>query len=130
MTTTPRLSIGLPVYNGALLLSEAIESLLTQTFTDFEIVISDNASTDATEEIARRFADQDKRIRYYRNETNIGLAPNFNRVFALANNPAYFKWAAHDDLYKPTFLQRCVEVLDSEPDVVLSYTIVDVIDYH
>jgi glycosyltransferase involved in cell wall biosynthesis len=125
---SPRLSIGVPVYNGGSLLSEMLDSLVTQTFTDFEIVISDNASTDDTSEIARRFADGDKRIRYHRNEINLGAAPNFNRVFELANNTVYFKWAAHDDLYKPTYLERCVEVLDKEPDVALSYTIVDVID--
>jgi glycosyltransferase involved in cell wall biosynthesis len=128
MMTTSRVSIGVPVYNGGSLLSEMLESLVTQTFTDFEIVISDNASTDDTSETARRFAERDRRVRYYRNDTNIGAAPNFNRVFELANNPVYFKWAAHDDLYKPTYLERCVEVLDEEPDVVVSYTIVDVID--
>ena len=105
-----------------------LQSLLTQTFTDFEIVIADNASTDETSDVARWFAGQDKRVRFYRNETNIGAAPNFNRVFELANNPVYFKWAAHDDLYKPTFLERCVEVLDREASVVLAYTMVDVID--
>jgi glycosyltransferase involved in cell wall biosynthesis len=128
MTTSPRLSIGIPVYNGGSLFAEMLESLVTQTFTDFEIVISDNASTDDTSTIARRFAGRDGRIRYYRNETNIGAAPNFNRVFELANSPVYFKWAAHDDLYKPTFLERCVEVLDREAHVVLAYTMVDVID--
>ena len=128
MTTSPRVCIGVPVYNGGSLLPEMLESLRTQTFTDFEIVISDNASTDDTSETARRFAEEDRRVRYYRNDTNIGAAPNFNRVFELANDPLYFKWAAHDDLYKPTYLARCVEVLDTKPDVVLSYTIVDVID--
>jgi glycosyltransferase involved in cell wall biosynthesis len=128
MTISPRVSIGVPVYNGGSLLSEMLESLVTQTFTDFEIVISDNASTDDTGETARRFADGDRRVRYHRNDTNIGAGPNFNRVFELANNRGYFKWAACDDLYKPTYLERCIEVLDREPDVVLSYTIVDVID--
>jgi len=128
MMASPRLCIGIPVYNGGSLLFEMLESLVTQTFTDFEIVISDNASTDDTSEIVRRFANVDKRIRYHRNEINIGAAPNFNKVFELAGNPTYFKWAACDDLYKPTYLERCVDVLDKEPGVVLSYTIVDVID--
>jgi glycosyltransferase involved in cell wall biosynthesis len=128
MTRSPRVSIGVPVYNGGSLLSEMLESLITQTFTDFEIVISDNASTDDTNETVRRCAAGDRRVRYYRNDINIGAAPNFNRVFELATNPTYFKWAAHDDLYKPTYLEKCVDVLDKEPDVVLSYTIVDVID--
>jgi glycosyltransferase involved in cell wall biosynthesis len=112
MTTAPRVSIGVPVHNGGPLFAEMLQSLVTQTFTDFEIVISDNASTDDTSSIARRFAGRDERVRYYRNETNIGAAPNFNRVFELANSRIYFKWAAHDDLYKLTFLERCVEVLD------------------
>ena len=128
ITTAPRVSIGVPVHNGGPLFAEMLQSLVTQTFTDFEIVISDNASTDDTSAIARRFADRDERVRYYRNETDIGAASNFNRVFELANSLIYFKWAAHDDLYKPTFLERCVEVLDREPHVVLAYTMVDVID--
>src|SRR6266540_4481315 len=115
MTTSPRLTIGVPVYNGGSLLSEMLQSLVRQTFTDFEMVISDNASTDDTSEIARRFADGDRRVRYHRNDTNIGAAPNFNRVFQLANNRGYFKWAGHDDLYKPTYLERCIDVPDREP---------------
>src|SRR3954470_1068595 len=93
----PRVSIGLPVYNGQRFLAPAVSSLLAQTFADFELVICDNASTDDTEAICRRFAERDPRVRYHRNEQNVGAAPNFNRALALSTGQ-YFKWAAHDDL--------------------------------
>ncbi len=115
--SAPRVSIGLPVYNGERYLAESLESLLAQTFTDFELIISDNASTDRTEEICRAYAARDPRIRYYREEANHGMAWNFNRVFALARGE-YFKWAAYDDLHAPTFLARCVEALDQDPDIL------------
>ena len=113
----PRVSIGMPVYNAENYLGEAIESLLAQTFQDFELIISDNASTDRTEAICREYAARDPRIRYERQAENQGAARNFNHVFERARGP-YFKWAAHDDLHSPTFLARCVEVLDRSPDVV------------
>lgn len=116
----PRVSIGLPVYNAEEYLSAALESLLTQTFRDFEIIICDNASTDGTEAICQRFASRDRRIRYCRNPYNIGAAANFNRTFKLSSGE-YFKWAAHDDLCAPEFLARCVEVLDRDPGVVIAY---------
>ncbi|WP_341527606.1 glycosyltransferase family 2 protein [Nostoc sp. UHCC 0302] len=117
----PRVSIGLPVYNGEKFVKEAIDSLLAQSFENFELIISDNASTDKTEEICRTYAEQDKRIRYYRNEKNIGCAPNFNRVFELSSGE-YFKWAAYDDLHAPDFLTKCVEVLDKDPSVILCHS--------
>ncbi|MDJ0617439.1 MAG: glycosyltransferase family 2 protein [Calothrix sp. MO_192.B10] len=123
----PRVSIGLPVYNGARFLRTAIEAILQQTFVDFELIISDNASNDATEEICREYAAKDRRIRYYRNKQNIGASPNFNRVFGLARGE-YFKWAAHDDVCAPELLERCVAVLDKSPDVVLCHSIAKVID--
>jgi glycosyltransferase involved in cell wall biosynthesis len=115
----PRVSIGLPVYNGQNYLQGALDSILAQTYTDFELVISDNASTDATREICQHYATRDTRIRYYRNERNVGLAPNFNRVFELSTGD-YFKWAAHDDLLAPEFLGKCVDALDRNPDAALS----------
>jgi glycosyltransferase involved in cell wall biosynthesis len=117
----PRVSIGLPVYNGQKYLSESIASLLSQSFEDFELIISDNASTDRTGEICRSFAEKDKRIRYYRNEVNLGAAPNYNRVAGLAQG-TYFKWASHDDIHAPEHLARCVAMLDTAPaSVVLCY---------
>ncbi len=117
----PRVSIGLPVYNGENYLREALDSILAQTFEDFELIISDNASTDRTEEICKEYAAKDRRIRYYRNEQNLGAAPNYNRVFELSRGE-YFKWAAHDDVCAPEYLKRCVEVLDQDSSVVLCYT--------
>ncbi|MFP3867794.1 MAG: glycosyltransferase family 2 protein [Desulfobacteraceae bacterium] len=123
----PRVSIGLPVYNGARWLKEALDSFLAQTFEDFELIISDNASTDKTPEICRAYAARDARIRYYRNEKNLGAAENYNRVFHLSTGE-YFKWAADDDWCAPNCLEQCVEVLDSKPEVVLCYTKTTVID--
>lgn len=114
----PRVGIGLPVYNGEKYLVQAIESILAQTYTDFELIISDNASSDRTKEICQAYAADDQRIRYYRNERNLGAAPNFNRVFELSSSE-YFKWAAYDDIIAPEFLSRCVEALDENPIVVL-----------
>lgn len=125
--TQPRLSIGLPVYNGERFLEAAIDSLLAQSFTDFELIISDNASTDKTEEICRAYAAQDQRIRYYRNQNNIGCACNFNRVFELSTGE-YFKWAAYDDLHAPDFIIKCIEVLDRDPSIVLCHSHVYFID--
>jgi glycosyltransferase involved in cell wall biosynthesis len=128
MTRSVYVSIGLPVYNGEDYLEAAIASLLAQTFTDFELIISDNASSDRTAEICEQFAAQDERIHYSRNAENLGAAENFNRVVHLARGE-YFKWAAHDDLCEPTFLERCVEVLDADPTVVLCSTGVGCIDW-
>jgi len=114
---SPKVSIGLPVYNGAAYLRAALDSLLAQTFTDFELVISDNASTDETEAICREYAADDARIRYERSPENVGCIGNFNRSFELCRGE-YFKWAACDDLCAPTFLERLVEVLDTRPDVL------------
>jgi glycosyltransferase involved in cell wall biosynthesis/O-antigen/teichoic acid export membrane protein len=117
----PRLSIGLPVHNGDQYLPKAIEALLAQSFADFELIISDNASTDGTEEICRRYLALDGRIRCYRQPVNIGAAANHNFVVEQARGE-YFKWASHDDLYGRDLLLRCVEVLDANPAVVLSHT--------
>ena len=116
----PRVTIGLPVYNGERFVAEAIESVLAQTYPDWELVITDNASTDATEAICRSFAAADERIRYYRNTTNVGLARNFNRAFHLSQSP-YFKWLAHDDVCLPEFIQRAVETLDAHPGASVVY---------
>jgi glycosyltransferase involved in cell wall biosynthesis len=123
----PRVSIGLPVYNGENFLTETLNSILSQTYEDFEVVICDNASTDRTEEICMSFAQRDPRIRYYRNDVNLGASKNFNLTFSLARGE-YFKWSAHDDLCAPEFLARCVEVLDSDPSIILCYTKVATID--
>ncbi|MBE0599274.1 MAG: glycosyltransferase family 2 protein [Desulfuromonadales bacterium] len=123
----PRVTIGLPVFNGAKYLEEALDSLCRQTYGDFELIISDNASTDPTREICQDFAAGDPRIRYFRNEHNLGAAGNYNRVFTLARGEL-FKWAAHDDLCAPTLLERCLEALEANPEAVLAYPQTVIID--
>lgn len=125
----PHVSIGLPVYNGEKYVVEALDSLLAQTYEDFEIVISDNASTDRTVEICRDFEARDPRIRYCRNEWNLGAAANFNRSFELSKAPL-FHGSSHDDLYAPGFLEANVDALKGDPDAVLSYAAVRVVGDH
>jgi glycosyltransferase involved in cell wall biosynthesis len=116
----PRLTVGLPVYNGERFLAASVEALLAQTFTDFELIISDNASTDRTREIAERYAAADPRVVYVRQPGNRGSAYNHNDVIRRARGEL-FKWASHDDLYHPQLLERCVELLDERPDVVVAH---------
>ncbi|HEV3381267.1 MAG TPA: glycosyltransferase family 2 protein [Trebonia sp.] len=121
MSGTPRLSIGLPVYNGEKYVAESIDALLGQSYTNFELIISDNASTDATGDICRRYAKEDSRVRYFRQPQNIGLAPNHNFVVVTATGEL-FKWAANDDLYATDLVERCVAALDENPGVVLAHS--------
>ncbi len=116
----PKLTIGMPVFNAEKYLEKTLDGLLIQTFDDFEIILSDNGSTDNTQAICERYVELDKRIRYHRSARNRGAAWNFNHTFRLARGK-YFKWTAHDDLHKPEFLQRCVAVLDQDPEVVLCF---------
>jgi glycosyltransferase involved in cell wall biosynthesis len=122
-------TIGLPVYNGENYLAEAIDSILGQTYTDFELIISDNASTDSTEEICRKYADQDERIRYFRHDRNRGASPNYNFTVEKARGE-YFKWAAHDDVLHPRFLEEAVRALDSDPGLSLAYSNTRTINEH
>lgn len=123
----PLVSIGLPVYNGENYICEAIDSILNQTFANFEIIISDNASSDRTEAICQEYAARDSRISYYRQEKNLGAAPNYNFVFQLAQGK-YFKWLAHDDVCAPEFLEKSVAILESDHSVVLCYSRIRIID--
>jgi glycosyltransferase involved in cell wall biosynthesis len=116
MPNTPKVSIGMPVYNGEPFIREAIDSLLAQTFTDFELIISDNASTDGTEAICREYAAKDARIRYVRQAENRGPTANFQFVLDEAVGE-YFMWAAADDLQKPTFVEKLVNLLDQHKDL-------------
>jgi glycosyltransferase involved in cell wall biosynthesis len=117
--TMKKVGIGLPVYNGANYLAATIDSILAQSYSDFDLLISDNASTDGTEEICRAYAKRDPRIRYTRQPRNLGAAANFNVLVQMSECP-YFKWAAHDDLLAPGFLAACVEVLDGDSMVVVA----------
>lgn len=127
MTGAPRLTIGLPVYNGQNYLAESLDSLLGQSYEDFELLISDNASTDGTADICRRYEQQDSRIRYIRLPRNIGLAPNHNMLVKQARGEL-FKWASHDDLYARELLEQCIAGLDEDPRVVLAHSWTAMID--
>ena len=108
----PRVSIGLPVYNAERFLEQALDGILAQTYTNFELVICDNASTDGTQAICQRYAALDPRIKYHRNPQNIGVSRNFNRAFELSCGEYFRKWCCHDDIPAPTFLEKCVAVSD------------------
>jgi glycosyltransferase involved in cell wall biosynthesis len=114
-----KVTIGLPVFNGENYVSHAIEGVLAQSFGDFELIVSDNASEDATEEICRALARKDRRIRYVRQPRNVGAASNHNLLFACGDGP-YFKWASHDDVLDPRFLEVTVAALDARPEAVLA----------
>jgi glycosyltransferase involved in cell wall biosynthesis len=118
----------MPVFNGERYLPRANESLLAQDFTDFELIICDNASSDSTPAICRDYADRDPRVRVHRNRENIGAIPNHNRVFGLATGE-FFKWAACDDEHVPEMLGKCVSTIRSAPSsVVLVYPQAELID--
>lgn len=123
----PGVSIGLPVYNGEDYLAAALDSILSQTYEDFELIICDNDSTDNTEAICQGYAEQDERIRYHRNKKNLGAARNYNRTLEMARAP-YFRWACHDDKLHPRCIEACIDVLNRHPEVVLAYPQTQMID--
>jgi len=127
MSTPPLLSIGLFLYNGEKFLAGAIESILNQTFKNFELIISDNCSTDRSGEICRHYADRDERIRYYRNDRNLGAGWNLRRVYELATGK-YFKQAAHDDMIQQDYLRLCIDALEADDSLVLAHSLTRVID--
>lgn len=116
----PLVAVGLPVYNGEEFLGAAIESILAQTLPDFEIIISDNASSDRTEAICQEYVSRDSRVSYHRASKNHGIVWNYNEVFRLSSHE-FFMWFSHDDILAPTYLERCVEVLRKDPSVVLCF---------
>ena len=134
----PRLTLGLPVYNGERYLAASLDALLAQTFTDFELIISDNGSTDGTGAIARRYESIDPRVRYVHHPRNLGSSFNHNFVIEQARGE-FFKWVSDDDLYAPDLLQRCIDALDARPEIVLAHawtafiddegSITDTVDY-
>ena len=111
----------MPVYNGADYLAQSLDSLLGQTYVDFELILSSNASTDGTDDICRAYAAQDSRIRFFRQSTNIGAVPNHYFVFEQAIGEL-FKWASGDDLYARDLLARCIERLDEHPEAILAHS--------
>jgi glycosyltransferase involved in cell wall biosynthesis len=115
-----KVSIGMPVYNGDKYIGIAIDSVLKQNYSDFELIICDNNSTDDTQKICMKYLNLDSRIKYYRNSKNLGAGRNYNKVFELSNGE-YFAWLAHDDFIAPEYIKKCVDVMDSDPNVVLCY---------
>src|SRR5581483_5806722 len=122
-----RVSLAMPVYNGERYIEETLRSLLAQDFKDFELIITDNASSDRTEEICRQFAAREPRIRYVRNERNLGAAANYNLGLSLATGE-YFKWCAHDDLLSPNCIGALVSALDRTSGAVLAFPKTECID--
>ena len=117
MASRPRVSIGVAIYNEAKFLRSTLDSVLAQDFTDFELIISDNASTDGTQEISLEYVARDPRVSYHRNETNVGATENFNLVFKYATGE-YFMWMGGHDLCAPNYVSRCLAVLESDPALV------------
>jgi glycosyltransferase involved in cell wall biosynthesis len=127
VTSSPTVSIGMPVYNGEKYVGEAIQSHLIQTYSDFELILTDNASTDHTEEICRSYAAKDPRVKYHRNPQNLGVAGNFRRGFDLSVG-RYFRWSPSDDLVSPNLLQSAVDILDRDPSIFVAYAQTKLID--
>jgi glycosyltransferase involved in cell wall biosynthesis len=116
----PRVSIGMPLYNREKYVGAAIDAHLKQTYEDFELIITDNASTDRSPEICRAYAAADPRVKYHRNSRNLGATGNYRRCFELSTGE-YFRWTPSDDLVSPNLLQRAVEVLDTDPSIMVAY---------
>lgn len=121
MTDHPRLTIGVPVYNGEHYIAEALRSHLEQEFGDFELIVSDNCSDDATPDIVKEFEMADSRVHYTRNNTNLGGPANFNRLFRLASG-SLFRWAAADDRIEPGYLAEVIALMDDDPSVVIGHS--------
>jgi glycosyltransferase involved in cell wall biosynthesis len=123
----PTVSVAMPIYNSQQYLAESIEAHLNQTYQDFELILTDNASTDGSEEICRSFADKDSRVKYHRNPQNVGAAGNFRRGFELSEG-RYFRWSPSDDLVSPNLLQSAVDILDRDPSIFVAYARTKLID--
>lgn len=129
MSDHPKVSIGMPVFNAERYIEDAFGAILSQSFEDFEVVISDNASTDRTGELCRAYAAKDERFRYVRNRVNVGLIQNFNQAYRLSRGE-YFKWAASDDVFGPDYLKKAVDMLDDDPTLILVWAKTSRIDEH
>lgn len=116
---SPLVTVGLPVFNGGSLLRRALGSLVSQDYQELEIVVRDNASTDETPSICREFAARDRRVRYFRNDANVGPMANFARTLDDATGH-YFMWAAHDDLWESDYVRRLEAALGRHPTAVLA----------
>jgi glycosyltransferase involved in cell wall biosynthesis len=106
-----KVTVGMPVWNGERFVRQAIESILGQTFHDLELLISDNASEDRTEQICRQYAAMDTRVKYFRQSKNIGAGANF-RWLVLQSSAPFFMWAASDDYFDPHWLEVLLARMD------------------
>lgn len=127
VTETPLVTIGLPVYDSEKHLRQSMDSLLAQTYADFVLIISDNASNDGTQSICQQYAASDARVKYYRNDKNIGNPSNFNRVFNLTTTK-YLKWSTADDFWEPTFLEHALSVMERDETIALCYPKTYIVD--
>jgi hypothetical protein len=119
---TPRVSILIATWNRARFLPDALDSVLAQTMPDFEVIVSDNASTDQTEALVRGYAARDARVRYFRNDENVGLTRNFNLALARAAETPFWVPLPSDDRWEPTYLEQVLAIMDREPDLALVHT--------
>ncbi len=126
-STQPLITIGMPVYNSQRHLRQALDSLLAQTYTDFVLVISDNASTDGTADICQEYVRRDPRVQYFRNPVNIGMTGNFNRVFELTHTK-YIKWSTADDFSAPEMLADALPIMEADPSIVVCYPQTVIVD--
>jgi len=124
---TPRITVGLPIYNGQKYLEKSIQSILSQTLKDFELIIIDNNSSDDTDKICREYSKRDARIRYYQNDSNIGASANHNKTLDMARGE-YFVWASYDDIRHPDYLMRCSAELDKTNEVSVCHCLTRYID--
>ncbi|MBN2515987.1 MAG: glycosyltransferase [Deltaproteobacteria bacterium] len=123
----PVVSVGLPVYNGGNILSQAIEAILSQEFSNIELIISDNCSSDDTAEICSKYQRMDERVKYCRLDENVGALKNFSNALGLSGAP-YFMWISHDDLRERLFISKCLERIESDPLIALVYPKTKVLD--
>jgi len=123
----PRVSIGMPVYNREKYVGASIEAHLNQTYGDFELILTDNCSSDRSEEVCRSYVERDARVKYYRNPTNLGAAGNYRRCWELSTGE-YFRWTPSDDLVSPNLLERAVDILDRDPSIFVAYPRTRLID--
>ncbi|MCB1136059.1 MAG: glycosyltransferase family 2 protein, partial [Chlamydiia bacterium] len=120
-------SVGVPVFNGENYLREALDCLLAQTLDQIEIILMDNASEDQTPAIGQSYALKHPKIKYFRQDHNVGAGPNYNACFKRSKGK-FFKWHAHDDLISPDFLERCVALLDKDQNAVLCHSSTRIVD--
>jgi glycosyltransferase involved in cell wall biosynthesis len=119
MGKAPLISIGLPVFNGEKYIQQALDSLLAQSYDNYELNISDNASTDGTGEVCRLYAAKDNRVHYYRQPRNVGMMENWRYVLQLASGE-YFMWVAHDDCWSMNYIETLLACLLACPKAILS----------